>query len=209
MHKLRLCGQGVCEQGACGECASQQRGPSSCEDSASVTGLRKRALVTAVHLEVYWFVVPCILFVLGCPLSAGCAIVLVSVAVPLPVLVFRDCWMLAGPFCRRFRHTVALVQLKHVTGLVLAAWLLHRRGLPQSRIFLLDVVRNAWLAYFQWPAAKSAAPAAVCSWSSASNLHPEPEDVLVVAPSRPAANTKCFAVCCSQCLAYLLPMASG
>ena len=110
---------------------------------------------------------------------------------------------------------VALVQLKHVTGLVVAAWLLHRRfgdfggGLPQSRNFLLDVVRNAWLAYFQWPAAESAAPAAVCSWSSASNLHPEPEDVLVVAPSRPAANTKCFAVCCSQCLAYLLPMASG
>ena len=103
MHKLRLCGQGVCEQGACGECASQQRGPSSCVDTASVTGLKKRELVTAVHLEVYWFV---ILFVLGCPLSAGCAIVLVSVAVPLPVLVFRDCWMLAGPFCRRFRQAV-------------------------------------------------------------------------------------------------------
>ena len=152
MHKLRLCGQGVCEQVACGECASQQRGPSSCEDSASVTGLRKRALVTAVHLEVYWFVVPCILFVLGCPLSAGCAIVLVSVAVPLPVLVFRDCWMLAGPFCRRFRHTVALVQLKHVTD------------------------------WFRRPG---------CCAVAACRKH------------------DFFAGCCSQCLACLLPMASG
>ena len=32
VHKLRLCDQGVCEQGAFGQCASQQRGPSSCED---------------------------------------------------------------------------------------------------------------------------------------------------------------------------------
>jgi hypothetical protein len=32
VHKLRLCDQGVCDQGGFGQCASQRRGPSSCED---------------------------------------------------------------------------------------------------------------------------------------------------------------------------------
>ena len=32
VYKLRLCDQGVCDQGGFGQCASQRRGPSSCED---------------------------------------------------------------------------------------------------------------------------------------------------------------------------------
>ena len=94
MRKHLVCKSKECTSYACAgkACASKLRvgnalvsnaalrRAKTCEDSASVTGLRKRTLVTAVHLEVYWFVVPCILFVLGYPLSARCAIVLVSVA---------------------------------------------------------------------------------------------------------------------------------
>ena len=48
MHELRLGEQGVCEEGGCGQCASQQRGPSSCEDFGSAMGLMRPALVCSL-----------------------------------------------------------------------------------------------------------------------------------------------------------------
>ena len=63
---------------------------------------------------------------------------------------------------------VARFQLKRVRALIVVPGFSRGRNLPQSRNFLLDVVHNAWFAYFQWPVAKSSARAAVCSCSSAS-----------------------------------------
>ena len=45
MHELRLGEHGGCEEGGCGQCASQQRGPSSCEDFGSAMGLMTGACV--------------------------------------------------------------------------------------------------------------------------------------------------------------------
>ena len=57
---------------------------------------------------------------------------------------------------------VARFQLKRVTALIVVPGFSRGRDLPQSRIFLLDVVHNAWFAYFQWPVARCALSAAVC-----------------------------------------------
>ena len=63
---------------------------------------------------------------------------------------------------------VARFLLKHVTALIVVAGCVRGPDRSQSRIFLPDVVHNAWFAYFQWPVARSSVRAAVCCFSSAS-----------------------------------------
>ena len=94
-----------------------------------------------------------------------CAVVLAGCALHFVVLFLPGSVSMCSQPSRVV--LVARFQLKHVTALIVVPGFSRGRDLPQSRIFLLDVVHNAWFAYFQWPVAKSSARAAVCSCSSA------------------------------------------
>ena len=98
-----------------------------------------------------------------------CAVVLAGCALHFVVLFLPGSVSMCSQPSRVV--LVARFQLKRVTALIVVPGFSRGRDLPQSRNFLLDVVHNAWVAYFQWPVAKSSARAAVCSCSSASRTN--------------------------------------
>ena len=133
---------------------------------------------------------------------SGCCLILLALLLPHAVTI---CCLLS------YAVVVAVFQLEPVPWLVDVALLFPRRDLLPRRKLLLDVVGNVRLVCFQWPAARVAVPAAVCACRSARRT----DGVCCNNGGRAAAAflrralSNFFAVCCSQCLSYLLPMASG
>ena len=88
---------------------------------------------------------------------------------------------------------------------------LHRRDLPHNRNFFARCCWQCLGCLLLMVSGQIAAPAAVWACSSASRTNAVfwTNGGRVAAPSRPVGITNFFAVCCSQCLSCLIPMAGG